>query len=84
MKQITNEMENAAVRNQSTASTTPTAIPVLVSLGKPSLRRRLEYYYSLIAPDVIANEVEWRRKFELIYDKYTYGSSAGRERTLSR
>ena len=66
----------------STTSTTPTAIPVPVSLGKPSLRRRLEDYYSLIAPDVIANEIEWRRKFELIYDKY--GASAEKELSLAR
>ncbi len=53
-----------------------------ISLGKPSLRRRLEAYYSLIAPEVIDNESEWKKKFELIYDKY--GGSEQGEQTLSR
>ena len=41
-----------------------------VSLGKPSLRLRLEAYYSLIAPDTIADEASWRKRFEQIYEKY--------------
>ena len=41
-----------------------------VSLGKPSLRHRLESYYSLVAPDAIADKDEWARKFEIIYNKY--------------
>lgn len=53
---------------------------ITVSLGKPSLRKRLEDYYSLIAPDVIANEVEWKKKFDLIYAKY--GGSEKGERAL--
>jgi len=57
-------------------------MPIPISLGKPSLRRRLEDYYSLIAPDVISNEKEWRRKFELIYDKY--GGVAEKELTLAK
>ena len=42
----------------------------VVSLGKPSLRHRLESYYSLIAPDAISDKEEWKRKFEIIYQKY--------------
>ena len=44
--------------------------PPPVSLGKPSLRHRLESYYSLVAPDAIADKEEWTRKFEIIYIKY--------------
>ena len=43
---------------------------IAVSLGKPSLRLRLEAYYSLIAPDTIADEASWRKRFEQIYEKY--------------
>ncbi|GFH60950.1 hypothetical protein CTEN210_17426 [Chaetoceros tenuissimus] len=57
-------------------------LEIPISLGRPSLRRRLEDYYSLIAPDVISNESEWRRKFELIYEKY--GGSIEKESALSR
>ena len=39
-----------------------------VSLGKPSLRLRLEAYYSLIAPETISDEASWRKRFEQIYD----------------
>jgi small nuclear ribonucleoprotein (snRNP)-like protein len=53
-----------------------------LSLGKPSLRRRLEDYYSLIAPQTISNEKEWRQKFELIYEKY--GGTIEREQTLAK
>lgn len=66
----------------SSSSIQGNAIPIPVSVGKPSLRRRLEDYYSLIAPDVTANEVQWRTKFELIWDKY--GGSAEKELTLAR
>ena len=41
-----------------------------VSLGKPSLRLRLEAYYSLIAPETIADEASWRKRFGQIYDKF--------------
>mmetsp|Transcript_7045 Transcript_7045/g.12641 ORF Transcript_7045/g.12641 Transcript_7045/m.12641 type:complete len:429 (-) Transcript_7045:82-1368(-) len=53
-----------------------------VSLGKPSLRLRLEAYYSLIAPDVLSNEPEWRKKYDLIYAKY--GGSVKGEDALAR
>jgi len=41
-----------------------------VSLGKPSLRRRLEAYYSLIAPDQIAVESEWLARLDQIWSKF--------------
>jgi hypothetical protein len=44
--------------------------PPPVSLGKPSLRHRLESYYSLVAPEAIADAEDWKRKFEIIYNKY--------------
>ncbi|KAL7539035.1 hypothetical protein ACHAXR_011764 [Thalassiosira sp. AJA248-18] len=44
--------------------------PPPVSLGKPSLRHRLVSYYSLIAPDAIADEEKWKKNFEIIYNKY--------------
>jgi small nuclear ribonucleoprotein (snRNP)-like protein len=56
------------------------AIPV--SLGKPSLRRRLEAYYSLIAPDQVMNQQEWLGKFDKIAAKYG-GSNEG-ERKLAK
>jgi small nuclear ribonucleoprotein (snRNP)-like protein len=52
-----------------------------VSLGKPSLRVRLESYYSLISPDIISNETEWRRKLDIIYQKF--GGSHEGERKLA-
>eukprot|EP00978_Attheya_sp_CCMP212_P049432 scaffold663536_cov55-Attheya_sp.AAC.1 len=53
-----------------------------VSLGKPSLRLRLEAYYSLIAPDILSNDPEWRKKYDLIYAKY--GGSVKGENALAR
>ena len=52
-----------------------------INLGKPSLRARLEAYYSLIAPDTISNQEEWRSKFLQIYQKY--GGSITGERKLA-
>lgn len=52
-----------------------------VSLGKPSLRLRMEAYYSLVAPDIIADETAWRSKFELIYEKF--GGTYEKERLLA-
>ena len=49
--------------------------------NRKSLRLRLEAYYSLIAPDQIANAKEWRSKFEQIYQKY--GGSYQGERKLA-
>jgi len=58
------------------------SMQIPISLEKASFRRRLEDYYSLIAPDTISIEKEWRRKFELIYD--TYGGAAEKELTLAK
>lgn len=54
---------------------------VAVSLGKPSLRVRLEAYYSLIAPEVIATETAWRTRFEQIWTKF--GGTDDGERKLA-
>lgn len=73
--------KSAASQQQSKASQWSANIPI--SLGKPSLRRRLEDYYSLISPDVIQNEKEWKNKFELIYEKYG-GSVQGEYRLAQK
>ena len=39
--------------------------PPPISLGKPSLRHRLESYYSLISPDAIADSEKWKNNFEV-------------------
>ncbi len=52
-----------------------------LGFSKQSLQRRLEAYYSLIAPDVLANEVEWKNKFQLIYEKF--GGSEKGEKALA-
>ena len=54
-----------------------------VSLGKPSLRRRLEAYYSLIAPDQIADVTEWRGKFDQIWTKFG-GSDEGEQKLATK
>lgn len=71
-------MQRATLEKQRIDPSKSRNIPV--SLGKPSLRKRLEDYYSLIAPDIIANDVEWKKKFDLIYAKY--GGSEKGERAL--
>jgi hypothetical protein len=58
------------LQNEGSAVSASTPMPIPINTGKLSLRRRLEDYYSLIAPDVISKESDWRRKYELIYDKY--------------
>jgi len=62
------------------SSSNPKDIPL--SLGKPSLRRRLESYYSLVAPNQIQNEQVWLSKFQQIYSKY--GGSHDGELSLAR
>ena len=62
------------------ATTATTTIPV--SLGKPSLRRRLEAYYRQVAPHQIANTTEWLSKLDQIYQKY--GGSIEGEQSLAR
>jgi len=52
-----------------------------LSLGKASLRMRLEAYYSLISPDTLSNRTEWLRKYDQIYEKY--GGTYKGERKLA-
>mmetsp|Transcript_14633 Transcript_14633/g.27424 ORF Transcript_14633/g.27424 Transcript_14633/m.27424 type:complete len:386 (+) Transcript_14633:221-1378(+) len=52
-----------------------------VSLGKASLRIRLEAYYTLIAPETIQNRSEWLRKYDQIFEKY--GGTYEGERKLA-
>jgi small nuclear ribonucleoprotein (snRNP)-like protein len=56
--------------------------PPPVSLGKPSLRHRLEAYYSLVAPEAIADASEWKRKFDIIHSKF--GGTVEGETKLSQ
>ena len=56
--------------------------PPPVSLGKPSLRHRLESYYSLVSPPSISDPVKWKSNFESIYDKY--GGSVEGETRLAK
>lgn len=62
------EVHWEAARSSSIKPSIDRTIPV--SLGKPSLRLRLEAYYSLVAPDVLCDSSAWRSKFDLIYDKF--------------
>jgi len=41
-----------------------------LSLGKASLRIRLEAYYSLISPETLSDRTVWLRKYDQIYEKY--------------
>lgn len=66
--QIQSESSLLMSNNNNNNNTDRHEIPV--SLGKPSLRRRLEAYYSLIAPDQIADVTEWRPKFDQIWTKF--------------
>lgn len=52
-----------------------------LSLGKASLRIRLEAYYSLISPDTLSNRTVWLRKYDQIYEKY--GGTYQGERKLA-
>lgn len=61
---------NSTKRPRNDDDPPPPKRSIPVSLGKPSLRLRLEAYYSLIAPDTIADEPAWRKRFEQIYDKF--------------
>ncbi|CAJ1954962.1 unnamed protein product [Cylindrotheca closterium] len=54
---------------------------VPVSLGKPSLRVRLEAYYSLIDPERLQDGTKWRQIFDEVYTKY--GGTYTGERRLS-
>ena len=50
-----------------------------VTFGKPSLRRRLEAYYSLVAPSIIQDQEEWKNRFNQIYEKFG-GSEQGEQK----
>ena len=52
------------------SSTSQPPPPPPVSLGRPSLRHRLESYYSLVSPDQIADQETWKSRFETIYNKF--------------
>lgn len=52
-----------------TPSFKPPSRQIPVSLGKASLRIRLEAYYSLIDPTTLTNRSEWLAKFDQIYEK---------------
>lgn len=54
---------------------------VPVSLGKPSLRRRLEDYYSMVAPDQL--QLDWIKRFQQIWEKYG-GSHEGEAKLASK
>ncbi|VEU34774.1 unnamed protein product [Pseudo-nitzschia multistriata] len=52
-----------------------------LSLGKASLRIRLEAYYSLISPAILSDRTAWLRKYDQIYEKY--GGTHSGERKLA-
>ena len=52
-----------------------------VSLGKPSFRRRLDDYYSLVAPDHLQND--WPKRFQQIWDMYG-GSDEGESKLAAK
>ena len=70
-----------ATNPEATQSASSNQRQIPVSLGKPSLRQRLEAYYSLVAPDTIADDVAWRSRFDQIYEKF--GGSHEKERRLA-
>jgi len=57
--------------------------PPAVSLGKPSLKVRLEAYYALVSKDQISDPTEWRSKFDKIWDKYG-GTHAGEQKLATK
>jgi small nuclear ribonucleoprotein (snRNP)-like protein len=67
-----------------------TSHSVPLSLGKPSLRRRLEAYYSIVAPEQLEDKgtgaaaaARWLDRFDLIYSKYG-GTTAGERRLADK
>jgi hypothetical protein len=60
-----------ATKSRSDFSSKSTRIPV--SLGKPSLRVRLEAYYSLIEPSRLHDKTNWRKNVDEIYKKVSFG-----------
>lgn len=59
-------------------------LPVPLSLGKPSLRLRLEAYYAQVAPDLLEND--WKERMRRIYAKYggTHDGEAQLQGKLAR
>lgn len=60
-----------------------TSHSVPLSLGKPSLRRRLEAYYAVVAPEQLQDRgpSRWLERFDLIYSKF--GGTAEGEMKLA-
>jgi small nuclear ribonucleoprotein (snRNP)-like protein len=61
-------------------------VPPAVSLGKPSLKARLEAYYSMVAPDQIADDGDgggWRKRFDAIWSKYG-GTHQGEQKLANK
>jgi small nuclear ribonucleoprotein (snRNP)-like protein len=56
---------------------------ISVSLGKPSLRLRLEAYYNVMAPDQIADTTAWRSRYDQIWEKFG-GSEAGEKKLATK
>lgn len=56
---------------------------VPLSLGKPSLRRRLEAYYILVAPDQLGDEEDWKSRFDKIWEKFG-GTVKGEQRLATK
>jgi small nuclear ribonucleoprotein (snRNP)-like protein len=54
-----------------------------ISLGKASLRQRLEAYYTLIAPETLTNRKEWLDRYDQIYEKYG-GTHEGERKLASK
>ena len=75
-----NEESSSSGAEESTSKATATAAArailarrsneqIPLSLGKASLRLRLEAYYSLISPETLSNRTVWLRKYDQIYEK---------------
>lgn len=56
---------------------------VPLSLGKPSLRRRLESYYSQVAPEQIRDKEEWKDRLDKIWEKFG-GSVQGEQKLAAK
>eukprot|EP00980_Cylindrotheca_fusiformis_P010105 scaffold2243_cov122-Cylindrotheca_fusiformis.AAC.21 len=54
-----------------------------LSLGKPSLRVRLEAYYSLIEPSRLRDKTSWRKIVDEIYKKVRIADASHGEKNLS-
>ena len=67
----------------SASAATATASPPPPSLGKQSLRRRLEAYYQRVAPEQLQgkNEEAWKDRFDKIWAKF--GGTIAGERKLA-